>query len=241
MDHVRFAASVSTSLECDSNVVGFDLIEMVLRKAADEHAPTIRSKKRSPRNNPWYTDHIHSERVTRRRFERKYVKSELEIDRQIYLEQCENVVDMIKHAKSQYYRETLSGATSKDMFRITGSLLSNQEKKLPTMASPIELANKFAKLFSEKVAKIRSELDLVESDISYDLETRTLTCKLDHFTPITSEDLLIIVNKSPTESCSSDPIPTWILNKRGDTDISTSCTDEISERFAPGRNCTISF
>ena len=61
---------------------------------------------------PWYNETIHRERVQRRRLERKWLKTGLEVDKQIYQQQCVHVVDVINGAKAQNYREVLTSSNA---------------------------------------------------------------------------------------------------------------------------------
>ena len=68
----------------NSMLTGFDLYNTALKTAADEHAPSIKTKKRRARRNLWYKNEIHAQRVIRRKYERTWIKSGLEIHKQMY-------------------------------------------------------------------------------------------------------------------------------------------------------------
>ena len=97
-------------------LTGFDLYNTALKTAADEHAPSIKTKKRRASRNLWYTNEIHAQRVTRRTYERMWIKSGLEIHKQMYHTQSCKDVDMITKAKEKYYMEALSDTQPKDMW-----------------------------------------------------------------------------------------------------------------------------
>ena len=62
----------------------------------------------------------------------KWLITKLEIDKQLYQQQCDAVVNMINQAKTEYYSVTLASAGAKDMFRIVNCLISHQDKALPS-------------------------------------------------------------------------------------------------------------
>ena len=95
VDPVRCAESIAVYLpetNADSIMLtGFDLYNA----AADEHAHSIKTKKRCARQNLWYTNEIHAQRITRRKYERMWIKSGLEKHKQMYHTQSFKVIDMI--------------------------------------------------------------------------------------------------------------------------------------------------
>ena len=66
--------------------------------------------------------------------------TKLEIDEQLYQQQCHAVVNMINQAKAEYYSVTLATAGAKDMFHIVNCLISHQDKALPSGDSDLVLA-----------------------------------------------------------------------------------------------------
>lgn len=140
--------------------IDLKLLNQILVGVADKHAPVITRQVKQFRTNPWYTGDIHKERQLRRRLERKWLHSGLEIDRQLHMQQCSAVVTVIKQAKSNYYKEKLVSSTPKEMFHVENSLLKPQYTVLPSCESDSELANRFANFFIQKVDNIRIAIDL---------------------------------------------------------------------------------
>ena len=80
-----------------------DKYETELTKVLDIHAP---ERKRMITVRPaaaWYNDDIDREKRKRRTLERRWRKSSLVIDRELYKEQCKVVRSLIKKAKENYY------------------------------------------------------------------------------------------------------------------------------------------
>ena len=97
----------------------------------------------------WYTNELHVQIITRRKYQKMWIKSGLEIHNQMHHTQSLKVVDMITKAKEKYYIEALSDTQPKDMFRVVGTLLSKQETVLPNISDSVELSNKLP-IFSVK-------------------------------------------------------------------------------------------
>ena len=102
------------------------------------------------------------------------------------------------------------------MFRVVGTLLSKQETVLHNISDLVELSNKFAKFFSEKVRKLRAGLDETDCGTLCNQDTRNVSCNLCEFHSISSDILLKLIKLSPPRSCILYPIPTSLL-KNSDT------------------------
>ncbi|KAJ8049803.1 hypothetical protein HOLleu_02710 [Holothuria leucospilota] len=140
----------------DSSFLNLDLngkvshYNSVLSNLLETHAPaTVRNVRIRP-NTSWYDEIISSEKKKRRKLEKKWRKSRLEIDRQLYKQQKQKVISLIKSAKLNYYKN-LCATHSKDqkkLFNIINKLLHKRhEISLPDCESDEELANKFSHFF----------------------------------------------------------------------------------------------
>ena len=75
------------------------------------------------------------------------------------LSRNKTVNSLIVSSKIEYYRCVLADADAKTMYRTLNSLLNSSTGALPSCTSNESLSNNFANYFTEKVSKIRSELD----------------------------------------------------------------------------------
>ena len=128
----------------------------------------------------------------------------------------------------------------------------------PSTSSNVTLSNNFANYFSEKVDKIRSELDSsvlnVTSSISYDNCNDVCTCTNNShvqcsksyspcnndnnemynvFTPVDDAEVGKILSKLPNKSSLLDPMPTWLLKKCSDIMV-PFITSVINNSFQAG-------
>ena len=95
-----------------------DRYNTTLSALLDDHAP-IRKKVITLRPvTPWFTAEIQWQKVIRRRLERRWRKTRLTVDRELYTQQCVTVRKLICEAKENYYTELISELASdpKELF-----------------------------------------------------------------------------------------------------------------------------
>jgi len=116
----------------------------------DKHAP-LRTKSITLRPTcPWYTDELHEAKHIKRNLERKWLKSRLTIDHEIYRNHCAKMNKMLKKARVDFYSDkvTSCGRDQKSMHKITKHLLDGpSEIALPSGKASDELAQDFNDFF----------------------------------------------------------------------------------------------
>ncbi len=87
------------------------------------------------------------------------------------------------------------------------------EQQLPAQGELGELTNRFGDFFCHKIEKIHSNILSKKNANSarYFEETSCCTCVMSEFQTVSEEDVEKVIKKSPTKSCTLDPIPTWLL------------------------------
>ena len=101
----------------------------------------------------WYNGDIDRDKRKRRKLERRWRKSRLVIDRELYKEQCKVVSSLIKKAKENYYSNIQENKGNRKVLlnTVTRLLHRNTEKCYPTAPSSEVLANRSADFFCQKV------------------------------------------------------------------------------------------
>ena len=179
-----------------------------------------------PRN-PWYNEEITDAKRKRKRLERRWRKSKLQVDRDLYKAQRLLVNTLIHKAKCSYYKDKIENCTnSKELFKIVESLLHQKGKpKLPSHQSYQDFTNNFNHYFISKIAKIRSSFTQNDTISTSGLESYTTPDStvptLDTFSPASEDEVRKIIMSSPSKHCDMDPIPTWILKDHIDLLLST--------------------
>ena len=135
--------------------------ETTLSDILEKHAPLKKCIITIRPFNGWYTQEITEAKKFRRRLERRWRSSRLEIDRQLFTSQRDVVWKMIKEAKAVYFENKISSCENpRELYKVINTLLHQRFKpKLPVHDSDHELAVKFSGYFDAKIIKIRSELD----------------------------------------------------------------------------------
>ena len=90
---------------------------LVLRELLDKHAHERTKTVTLRPNAPWYTEEVREAKRVKRRLERKMTKSNLEIDKQLYEEQCKTYQDLIEQSKCKHYQTKISESDDKNLFR----------------------------------------------------------------------------------------------------------------------------
>ena len=97
----------------------------VLQNNVDKHAPwktrvvTIRPEA------PWYNSSLAEEKRLKRKYERKYNKSKLVVDRELYCHQLDEYNNLLNTTKQDYFKNKIESATStKERFKVCNNLLN---------------------------------------------------------------------------------------------------------------------
>ena len=206
-----------------------------LTDLADIHAP-VKSCTVKPRpQSPWYTAELAKEKQRRRHLEQIFLKTKLVVDRERFNEQRNLYNSKLTSTKQSYYKAKIIEANnSKDRFNICNKLLNRSKKVvLPSHTCAKELADRFVNYFTDKISKIRADLEECSSDLTEanpDLSDFTGT-PLSEFKAVSCDDVRKIISKSPSKSCVLDPTPTWLLK---------NCIDELAPALTTICNLSLS-
>ena len=187
----------------------------ILQSLSDKYAP-LKTKIVRSENNPWYNKDINEMKTQKRRLERKWLKSKLSIDHQIYKDHCQNFYNKISYMKRSFYEEKISSSSKdlKKMFSLTNLLMGRKSKPiLPERNSDKELADRFSKFFKTKIKKIKEELELQIQNESFRFVTQSCLPQLSSFSLCSEEEIRKILTSMSNKQCLLDPIPTWFLKE----------------------------
>ena len=184
----------------------------VLRTLLDKHAPeTTRTVIQRP-HTPWYSKTIHDAKRVKRRSERAWKKSGLEVHRQIFQKDCKNHRKLLNKAKTDFYRDEIASCDSRQLFRKVANMSrGSSHPTRPAGDDMNEIANSFANFFSSKISNIRNDLDNAPStDLSVDISD-SCDSTFSIFAPATEDEVRKIIMDAPVKLCMLDPIPTSLL------------------------------
>ncbi len=168
---------------------------------------------------------MHDAKHLRRKFERKWRKTQLTVDHDIYRNQCATVNKLLKQTRLNFYSDKIQscGRDQKTLFKVTKTLLGkNEETILPTSSCAKTLAQDFSDFFVKKIddirTKINSEVNTQPNTVIINECQHSQNDELREFTPVTQDELKKLILKSQSKSCELDPLPTWLLKE---------CLDEL--------------
>ena len=217
IDHTTFANDLSDQLRyvChDGNVDKFlNDIDNVITTVLDVHAPKSSCSKPKCHRPKWYNNSIDEAIRERRRAERKWRKSISHADRIAFDTAKRTVCGTLVTVKCSFYKESLTNSTPKIIFRTINELIGNIPQVPTVSISPTALANEFSKFFTDKVKNIRLYIDDQYVDEQLSVTLPSPDCQLSDFHPVSSDELLKIVQRSTTKSCQLDPIPTSLFKR----------------------------
>jgi exonuclease III len=197
-----------------------------LKDLINVHAPLCHRAITLRPNAPWYSDELRMAKRQKRKLERQWHKSKLEVHRLIYRDYCCTVNKLLIKTRSDYYLGKIveCGRDQKGIYRIAKHLLGEKMSSiLPDHLVAEDLANRFQDYFTEKIILIFKSISP-----NYPLEALTTPAlrevtsnpnvELTAFEPTTNKEVRGIIMSSSTTSCDLDPIPTWLLKQ---------CTQEL--------------
>ena len=211
----------------------------------NEHAPTHTKTITILPNTKWYSKELHTSKREKRKAERVWRRTNLEIHRQIYREKCLLISKLLFRSKQDYYLTSIleCGNDTKRLFKLTGKLLGNNtDVILPTSDNDCDLANRFGNYFTGKIQTIRETLQVQNSETGTSLnilwaDVKYSGASLTQFYPASCDEIRKLIMKSPSKSCDLDPLPTHMLKQSIDEFvpiITAMVNKSLSEAIVPG-------
>ena len=184
-----------------------------LRLILDTHAPEVTRVVRDRPSAPWITDAIRDSRRQRRRAERCYrKKNSLAVHKDIYLKARYATSFQIQKSREQYHASKISDSGNKQLFTVTNELMGRTKSTpLPNNCPRVDLPQRFAGFFTDKISSLRTNLDLRACDPpEFSVYSGP---KLDTFHPVSEDIIEEIIKSMPSKSCSLDLIPSSIVKQ----------------------------
>ena len=181
------------------------------------HAPEM-TKWVTVRNpTPWTTNDIILQKREKRKAERKWKKTRLPVDYQIFKEKRNNYNMLLRQLRSKHLSETISRhrGDSRAMFKALNTALHRKRpSRMPPDTDDCTLAEEFSTFFKEKIQKIRDKLDDIDVQPQNDQRNSTRHTKLmTDFKQLTEAEVEKLIRASPTKHCQLDPVPMWLFKE----------------------------
>jgi hypothetical protein len=186
------------------------LYNSTLSSLLDTYAPEVERHVSDRPNTAWFSSSVASAKAVRRRAEKRWRRSGLVVDREIYQCARNQYSQEMRKAKSSYIQSVLEAADSRKMFSVVDRLLGKEVDSpvLPELTEQ-DAANALSAFFIEKIETIRSGFG-DSSDLPHVEPTfvgQPLTC----FQPVSEDQLRKIISKANATSSDVDPVPTKIV------------------------------
>ena len=163
IDLSSFRSDLQAGLESCTTLSAVQL-HRLLENLLDQHAPATQRKVSSRPPSPWFCavgpQPLEAKRE-RRRAERQWLKSGLEVHKQMFRSACKLVRKIVQQAKSTFFNtKILAFTSSKQLFSITNTLLcKSKTSSLPSYISSAFLPQRFYDFFENKISTIRDNLN----------------------------------------------------------------------------------
>ena len=196
-----------------------ELLDTTLRNLIDKHCPVIKRKVRlKERGAIWFDQDLRDMRARRRALERLNRKHPNTVNRTNYIKIRRTFNKLVWVKKKAFFQKSLDSSrnNSKALYKKINKLIGANEVSLPKCTSDEKLAEKFKVFFTEKIEKIRSEIDEEKrtSDPPHINNNRLKeNVSFKQFYPMLHEDITKLINNMPDKFCALDRIPTWLLKQ----------------------------
>jgi hypothetical protein len=191
-----------------------------LRHVLDLHAPLTTKRVTNRVSVPWWSPVITHNRRLLRIAEKRWRRSKLTVDRQIYLAQRKTHHLVISNTQQQYIRSKLDNSTfgcRLSWLQFHRMLGRHQPSPLPTSTSSLKLANDFNTFFLSKPNILRRTLCRSQSGgfLTPPMlpPISTSGFSLSTFRRVTQNEVANLILKSPGKTSPQDPLPASLLRK----------------------------
>jgi len=90
--------------------------------------------------------------------ERKFRKTKLTVDKDLFLDSCEKYSSLLETSKTSYYKTKIDQIDSKRLFKTIDTMFYHQQPKLPAKEPTDVLVEQFNDFFTNKITKLRQLL-----------------------------------------------------------------------------------
>ena len=179
----------------------------------DKHAPEKTGKVVHRKPTPWTNADIKKFKKEKRKAEKRWKRTRLVIDLNMYKEKRNAYNKLLKELKSKDLskRITENKGNTKAMFKIINSMLNRkQSSPLPPHNDDITLANDFNAFFGNKIHTLRANFDHLP-DLDFNMVNKCAT--LSSFRCLSEVHIRELIREMPTKHCILDPLPTWLIKE----------------------------
>ena len=205
--NVTLGLSAPTTNTIDQDL---DILNKTLEIELDKQAP-LKTRIKKISKHLVSNSEIKNARLIKRKAERKFKKTGLELDKAVLRAAKKSLNRFISSARNKFFKEKFDKCKGnvKETYKIFNKLMNRAQQTIfPTHSSELILANKFSKFYYDKIRRIRGEflLDGDESDIKV-MEAVKVDFPLENFEQITYEEIFTITKSLLNKQSMLDVVP----------------------------------
>jgi len=165
---------------------------------------------------PWFAsvvEQLLDLKCQRRKTERRWLKSGLTVDRQVFSRLKQQVTKFMQQAKTAYYSPKLcASATYRELFLNVNTVPRKvKPSTFPTTYTVEHLLGVFSDFFQSKIAAICNNLDRFASSPSSAEPAESGGCPQVEFRPVSQDCVRDLLKRTPPKSCELDSVPTTLM------------------------------
>ena len=192
----------------------------------EKHAPLLQKVIKDVPSALWFDSEYKLARAERRRAEKKWLKSKLPIDKDIFTYirlHCEELADEKKKNFHQCHFEKYKNS-QRGLFKFVDVFLDNENTlTLPPTESLQNTVEEFNNFFSSKIDAIRQSFVSDSLTLKPPPDNVFSGQKLEEFEPTNLDELKEILKSVDIKSCGSDPIPAELMKEHLDIFLPEIC------------------
>ncbi|CAJ0944424.1 unnamed protein product [Ranitomeya imitator] len=229
MKNLQSSLAPISSISCPDSALKH--YNETLQSALDEAALPIHKTTQHRRQQPWHTLQTRFLQRCSRCTERLWRKSNLPEDFIHYKFMLKTYNSALHLSKQTYFNTLITSLPNnpKRLFDTFQSLLNPRVQAPTTDLRADDLAN----YFKEKIDHIRQEIISQSLHTIHCPPSPTASSSLSDFEPITEEEVIRLLESSRPTTCTSDPIPSHLLQS-----LSPAVTSHLTKIFKDKAVCT---
>ena len=232
----NFRNDILSSFSCDPPS-SFEDLNATLKNTLDKHAPLRERVISAKPGAPWMSLRVKAAKADKRKAERAWKKSGLEIHKQIYQKCKRETYNIVKEEKRMFINEKIvSSGSCKELYQICNDLVGKgKDKVLPTIVPKEDLPQAINNFFIQKVVNIRKGFD----NDSVPTFEEFNGIPVNEFRPVSESTVKSFILKSSKKFSILDPLPASLFFDCIDVLLSV-ITRLINDSLASG-NVPVSF
>ncbi|PIK40713.1 hypothetical protein BSL78_22436 [Apostichopus japonicus] len=123
----EFNLALDSRFQLISDVSLADSYSTVIDELLDQFAPAVSRKVSCRPTSPWYNEELHAAKLRKRKCERNWKFSRMEVPRQIFRNECKEYAQALELAKCSYYRDKVADCDTKAIFSLISTEFGRQQ------------------------------------------------------------------------------------------------------------------